>query len=93
MANVVVKNDGTKSAFDAEKIVSGIVAAAAQAGLSVDESNGLADDVLGAIMVEFEGQEEVATSDIRDRVLAELDNVAPAVAEAWRVYEESKEEQ
>lgn len=91
MANFVIKKDGTRVAFDASKIKNGVVAAAAEAGLEDDKASSIAEEILNSVNSSFEGQEEVATSEIRDKILSELDVSAPTVAEAWRKYEESKQ--
>ncbi len=90
MANFVIKKDGTRVAFDSEKIKNGIMAAATEAGLANDQASSITEEVLNAVNSSFESQEEVATSQIRDKVLSELDVSAPTVSEAWRKYEESK---
>lgn len=89
MANFVIKKDGTKVPFDSEKIKSSVMAAASEAGLSEDEKSSLAEKVLDSVQVSLGGQEEVASSQIREKVLSELDTTAPAVSEAWRKYDQS----
>ena len=37
-----------------------------------------------------EGKEEIATSEIREKILSELDSVESAIAEAWRKYDQEK---
>jgi len=91
MANFVTKKDGTKVPFDKEKIKSAVAASSLEAGLSQEEATELAGKVLDAVVTAFEGQEEVASSEIRERVLSELDVMSPAVSESWKKYEESKE--
>lgn len=90
MANFVIKKDGTRVPFDSEKIKSAIVAAGAEAGLSNEETASLAGQILDSVLMAFEGQEEVATRDIREKILSDLDQTAPAVSESWKKYEESK---
>lgn len=90
MANFVTKKDGTKVPFDSEKVKSSVMAAALEAGLLQEEAASLAGKVLEAVSMSFEGQEEVSTSEVREKALSELDTMAPAVSEAWRKYDESK---
>ena len=90
MANFVIKKDGTKVAFDASKIKNGVMAAATEAGLEDDKASAIADEMVNAVQSSFEGQEEVSTTEIRDKILAELDVSSPMVSEAWRKYEEGK---
>ena len=89
MANFVIKKDGTKVPFDPEKIKNSVMAAASEAGLLEEEKTSLAEKVLDAVLVSFGSQEEVATSEIREKVLSGLDAMAPAVSEAWRKYDQS----
>ena len=90
MANFVMKKDGTREPFDAEKVKRGVVAAASQAGLSEEETAKVADQVSSTIMGAFMGVEEVSTAEVKEKILSELDSSAPSVAEAWRSYEATK---
>ena len=90
MANFVVKKDGTKVPFDAEKIKRAISAAATQAGLPENEVTEVVDQVLLKVIESFTGTEEVASAEIREKVLSELDVVKPAVSESWRKHDQSK---
>ncbi len=90
MANSVIKKDGSKASFDSEKIKAGVMAAALEAGLADQEAGDVASNVLSSVTASFEGQEEVSASDLRDKILAELDESQPSVATAWRKYEEGK---
>jgi len=90
MANFVIKKNGERVPFDSEKIKNGIMAAALRAGLSDQEATDITGKVLSSVNMAFEGQEEVATTEIRDKILSELDESQSAVAQSWRKYEESK---
>jgi len=90
MANFVIKKDGTKQPFDAGKIKRVVSAAAIQAGLSNEEAVRVADQVSSAVTQSVAGKEEVASTEIRGKILSELDTVNPSVSEAWRKYEQSK---
>jgi len=37
------------------------------------------------------GKEEVSSSEVKEKILSELDIHNPAVSEAWRQYEQSKQ--
>ncbi len=91
MANFVIKKDGTKVAFDAEKIKTGVMGACAEAGLEDDKASAITEEIVNAVSASFESQEEVASSEIREKILSELDTSYPVVAEAWRKYEEGKQ--
>ena len=80
MANFVVKKDGTKSTFDIEKMKAGIKAAATEAELSDGEADNIAEEVSNLVTTSIEDQEEVTSSDIREKILSELDISYPIVA-------------
>jgi len=90
MTNFVIKKDGTKIPFDSEKIKSGIMAAALEAGLSEDEQKDVAEKVSSTVIMALESKEEVSSSEIKDMILSELDASSPSVAESWRKYEQTK---
>ncbi len=92
MTNFVIKKDGTKVPFDSEKIKSAIVMAASEAGLSDDEKNDIAEKVSSSVVMAFEDKEEVLSTEIKNKILSELDASFPVVSEAWRKYEQTKSE-
>ena len=90
MATQVIKKDGSKQPFDAEKIKRAIGEAAREAGLPDDKVSQVTAEVSGAVVEQVNAQEEIATSEIKSMILKELDRVEPSVSAAWRTYEESK---
>jgi transcriptional regulator NrdR family protein len=90
MANTVIKKDGSKEPFDADKIKYGVSMAAAQAGLTAEETEALADKAAVSVQEATAGTEEVQVTEIREKILSFLDMDAPKVAEAWRSYEATK---
>ena len=90
MANFVIKKDGTKVAFDANKIRNAIAAAARGAGLAEEDQAGIINRVSGSVIQSLVGQEEVATAEIKQKILNELDATAPAVSASWRAYDQQK---
>jgi len=93
MAKDVIKKDGTKVLFDAEKIKKAITAAATATDLSEERKNEVAEQVSAAVIQKLESKDEVATSEIKINVLAELDRVEPSVSAAWREYEQENKEE
>jgi len=91
MAKEVIKKDGTKEPFDAEKIKNSIAGAAIRTDLSEERRNEVVGRAAAVVIQMAEGREEIATSEIREKILSELDIIEPAVAESWRKYEEGKE--
>jgi len=90
MAKEVIKKDGTKEPFDAGKIKSAIALAAQEAGLAEERKNEIAEQVSAKVIAMADAKEEIASSEIKESVLAELDSLEPSVSAAWRKHDESK---
>lgn len=90
MAKEVVKKDGTKVPFEAEKIRNSIAAAALKTDLTEERKNEVVEQVAAAVLQMAEGKDEIATSELREKILSELDNVEPSVSAAWREYDREK---
>jgi len=88
MAKEVIKKDGAKEPFDAEKIKNSILGAAQRTELSEERKNEVVEEVAAAVIQMAEEKDEIATSEIKEKILSELDIVEPAVSEAWRKYEQ-----
>jgi len=88
MATQVIKKDGTKQPFDAEKIKNSIAAAAARTELPEERQAEVAGQVAAKVIQMAGEKEEIATSEIKENILSELDLVEPAVSEAWRKYDQ-----
>lgn len=87
MASQVIKKDGTKQPFDVEKIKNSIAAAAARTDLSEERQAEIVEQVTAKVVQIADAKEEIATSEIRENILNELDIVEPAVSTSWRKYE------
>lgn len=90
MANFVIKKDGSKEPFDIGKIKKAIELAAKQTDLPEDRVNELVEQVSKAALQVAEGKEEIATAELREKILSELDNLEPSVSEGWRKYDQEK---
>ena len=88
MAKEVIKKDGTKEPFDAEKIRKAIAAAAGQADLSEERKDEVVEQVAATVIQMADAKEEIATSEIKEKVLSELDRIEPSASAAWRKYDE-----
>jgi len=88
MVKEVIKKDGTKELFDAEKIKNSILGAAQRTGLSEERKNEVAEQVAATVIQMAEGKDEIATAELKAKILSELDSVEPAISEAWRKYEQ-----
>ena len=90
MAKEVIKKDGTKVPFDAEKIRNSIAAAAQKTDLSEERKNEVVEQVTATVVQMAEGKDEITTSELREKTLSELDGVEPSVSAAWREYDREK---
>lgn len=88
MASNVIKKDGTKEPFNPEKIKNSILAAAIETGLSEERKNEVIEQVVASVIQLAEGKEEIVTSEIKEKVLNELDRIESTIAEAWRAYDQ-----
>ena len=90
MAIEVIKKDGSREPFDPEKIRNSIRSAANMTDLSEERKNEIVEQVTKKVL-EMAGESEVIeTSEIRDKILLELDQIELSVANAWREYESKK---
>ena len=88
MAQQVIKRDGSKEPFDAEKIKRAVEAAVDRVGLAPERAAEVIKQALDVVM-QFAGEkEEVLTFDLKSKILAELDKLEPSVAESWRKYDQ-----
>ena len=90
MASEVVKKDGSKQAFDPEKIRNSLKGAAKRTELPEERQNEVVEQVATAVIQLADAKEEIATSEIRENILSELDRVEPTVSAAWKKHEEEK---
>lgn len=90
MALEVIKRDGSKEPFNAKKIRKAITAVAKRAKLPKKRRDEVVEQVAKAAIQLAEGKGEIATSEIREKILSELDRIEPAVSTAWRNYEQKK---
>lgn len=90
MAQQVIKRDGTKEPFDAEKIKKAIRTAGGEAGLPLERVEEVVNQISGVVLEFAAEKEEIATSELREKALGELDKVEPSVAEAWRKYDQAR---
>lgn len=90
MASFVIKKDGTKEPFDPEKIRSSVMGAARGANLPEERMGVVVDQVVTAAIQMADAKEEIATSEIRGKILGDLDQIEPSVSAAWRKHEQEK---
>jgi len=90
MAKFVIKKDGAKEPFDAKKIEASIMTAASESNLPKERANEVVKQVASVATQLAEGKEEIATAEIKAKILSELDTLEPSVSEAWRKHEQEK---
>lgn len=90
MAKEVIKRDGTKEPFDPGKIKGSIAAAAKLTNLSEEKKNEVVEEVASAVIQFADSKEAITTSEIREKILNELDRIEPSVSAAWRAYDQEK---
>lgn len=90
MAKEVIKKDGSKQPFDSEKIKKAIAAAAQPTDLSEEKKSETVEQIASTVIEMAEAKEEITTSEIREKILSELDSVEPAISEAWRKHDQEK---
>jgi transcriptional regulator NrdR family protein len=90
MANFVVKKDGAKELFDAEKIKKSIAAAVQRTDLSEERKDEIVEQVSAAVIQIAGAKAEIATSEIGENIISQLNVIEPSVAAFWISYEEEK---
>ena len=88
MATNVIKKDGTKEPFNPDKIKNAIRAAASMTDLSEEKKDQVMEQVTASALQLAAAKEEISASELRDKILAELDSVEPSVSKAWREYDQ-----
>ena len=88
MAKEVIKKDGTKEPFNSEKIKRSIMAAAEETDLSEEKRKEVVDQVSSIVLQMAGEKEEIEVSQIKDKILQELDSIEPSISKAWREYDE-----
>ena len=90
MSNFVIKRDGTREPFDAEKIRRAITGAAQRTNLSEERKDEVVEQVLSAALQLAREKEEIKTSEIKEKILSELEVIEPSASVAWRKYAQEK---
>jgi transcriptional repressor NrdR len=88
MVKNVIKKDGRKEPFDPEKIKEAIQKAAEEAGLNFEKINEITEKIsskVNEIIDDIDG--DISSSQIREEVLAFLDDADKTVADSWRGYD------
>lgn len=87
MAKEVIKKDGRRDFFNADKIRQSISMAATEAGIEESRKNELIDEITTATVQMSDMKDEIQTSEIKNFILEKLDSSEPSVSSAWRKYD------
>lgn len=90
MAKEVIKRDGSREPFSEDKVRNSVRAAAQDAGLPEDRVGKVVDQVSQTALDAAATKDEIATSEIAEIILRELDSVEPSAAAAWRRHDQSQ---
>lgn len=90
MAEFVIKKGGITEPFNIEKVRNSIKAASQRTNVSKERIEQVAVEVSGSVIQLAAGKKEITTSEIREKILTELDALEPAISEAWRKHDQEK---
>jgi transcriptional regulator NrdR family protein len=93
MASEVTKRDGSKEPVNGEKLRKSIQMAAQDAGLAPERAQQVVEAVSASAMELITGKDEVSTTEIREKILTELDAMESSVSAAWRKHDQEKKQQ
>ncbi len=83
---IVLKRDGASEDFSRDKIRRGIESAARRAKIDQKRSREISDRVARSVEDHFNDREEVRSSDIRSRIVSELDRESKSLAKEFRSF-------
>lgn len=90
MAKVIIKKDGSKHLFDAMKLKRSIELSAQEAGLPAEEVAKAVEEASAGALTLAGGVEEITSAELKMKILADLDTMAPEVSAAWRKHDTEK---
>jgi transcriptional regulator NrdR family protein len=83
---VVIKRDNRKEDFNRDKIRRSVENAARKVNIDSSMARDIADKTAKNVEEHFRGRDEVRASDIRDRVLSELNREEKRLAKEFRSF-------
>ncbi len=90
MAKFVIKRDGRKEPFEADKIRRTLTAAAERTNLSMERITQVVEQVSNAAIRLAEGRDEISTKELQEEILRQLDAIEPTISESWRKHRQEK---
>lgn len=88
MTKFVIKSNGQKEVFKAEKIKSSIEKAVISAGHDLNAKKGIVNQVVKETVDDVREKAEVASSDLKKEILDKLDELDASVSDAWRKFDQ-----
>jgi len=88
----IVKKNKTTEEFSEDKLRNSIEYASDEAGVEEKRKKEVVDKVSRVIVEMTRKQKEIKSTDLRKRILSELDRMEPSVSEHWRTYDETKKQ-
>jgi len=86
MAKEVVKRNGSRQPFDAQKLRGSIEGALADVGMNSPDNAGIVDQAAQRALDFADNKEAVTSAELKEQIIAELEALAPQAADAWRRY-------
>lgn len=90
MTRKVVKKSGQIEDYNEEKIKKSLEKACKDANIPEYRKNEIINNILDTLNIILKDRDVVKTYEIREIILAKLDEIEPSVADCWRNYEESQ---
>jgi transcriptional regulator NrdR family protein len=84
----VIKRNGRAEPFNGEKMINSIRKATVNAGMQIDKKRKMIEGVAKKVTEMAEQKGQVETSALCDKILNELNQSEPKVAEAWRKFDQ-----
>ena len=86
----VIKKDGRRVDFDANKLRRSIQAAAQEAKIPAGRAKQVVQQVASKTIDMAQKQPQIESRVLRENILGQLDSLEPAVSKAWRAYDQVK---
>lgn len=84
----VIKRNGDREPFDAEKLTNSITRAAVDAGIRVERKKQMIVSVVQRAIEMAAHKKQIESSVLRDNILDELEQTESKVAAAWEDYDQ-----
>jgi transcriptional regulator NrdR family protein len=90
MVSFVVKKDGSRVAFNKEKMELALASACNDAQLPEENKNAVVKEISNLVLMDLDSREDITSGELRKMILSKLEGAYPEVAEAWQEFEETK---